>query len=466
MRKLLSLLVILIAMPAWCQLSTVTVSTAPSYQIPNNFLGLSLEWDNSTYGNAGQALMGTTATGIDTIFRQLVTNLALTAPIPFRIGGNSANMFTSPDDVTAFAQWNVAMGSPFWLSVNQKTATVSQSVAQASSYMSNMPVGSILGFEVGNEPDAYSPQWSEATYDASLSAIISAVKTSLPGTKFMYPSCGGAYNCLAKFGSPESLYFEHSADTQANSIHYYATDASTNPTSGYLLSSSAYYQLPIYQMTIASAHRAGNVIRVGEMNSISGGGTSGVSNAFESALWMLDTLLRFASYGGDGANVHSNWMGGAYAPATITITAGTPNTFTLTQVWPEYYGMQAFQEVLGSGNAKIYTTTVTAGTSSSVDAFDLIDSSGAERAVVINRDTTNSGNVNFTPTKSYTNATCYTLTAPSYSSTTGVTIHGQTYDGSTDGRILGTYTTSTITPSSGVYSIPLAVAQAQICKFN
>jgi hypothetical protein len=67
----------------------------------------------------------------------------------------------------------------------------------------------------------------------------------------------------------------------------------------------------------------------------------------------------------------------------------------------------------------------------------------------------------------YTVGTVRYLQAPNITSMTGVTLGGQTFDGSTDGTIQGTLVTSTINAQDGVFTLPaLPVTTAAIIDFS
>jgi hypothetical protein len=54
------------------------------------------------------------------------------------------------------------------------------------------------------------------------------------------------------------------------------------------------------------------------------------------------------------------------------------------------------------------------------------------------------------------------LSAGNYQATHGVTIGGQTFDGSTDGTIQGTASEEAVTSSGGVYSVTLPPTSAAL----
>ena len=76
-----------------------------------------------------------------------------------------------------------------------------------------------------------------------------------------------------------------------------------------------------------------------EGNSCYHGGQPGVSDAFASALWAADYLLRVAQGGYAGVNLHGGGEG-YYSPIT-----GEPNASKLR---PEYYGMLMAQRFAGA----------------------------------------------------------------------------------------------------------------------
>src|ERR1700744_4234488 len=63
------------------------IQTTPGRPIPATFLGLSHEW------GVGQDLAGSSATGVNRFYRQLLQNLTAygSGPIIIRVGGNSTD---------------------------------------------------------------------------------------------------------------------------------------------------------------------------------------------------------------------------------------------------------------------------------------------------------------------------------------------------------------------------------------
>jgi hypothetical protein len=86
--------------------------------------------------------------------------------------------------------------------------------------------------------------------------------------------------------------------------------------------------------------------------------------------------------------------------------------------------------------------------------------------VVINKDEKATGDVQI-HLPGYTTGTVRYLSAPGYASTNGVTLGGQTFDGSTDGTIQGQQVTTTITGQDGAFTLPnMPITTAAIIDFN
>jgi hypothetical protein len=217
--------------------------------------------------------------------------------------------------------------------------------------------------------------------------------------------------------------------------------------------------------------------RVDEMNSAWGGGASGVSNAFESALWFLRNAMTFAAEGVDGINIHGGMLAGRgydyYTP--FFITAGGGGSFSLNNrgsfpaTAPLYYGMLFFARAINGAHSTISPASVS--TSANIDAWSTVDGAGTERLVLVNRDTANSAPVVVARSAS-TASVCY-LEAASYTSTGGLKIFSnfagtsyQTFDTSTDGSPTGTVGWDVLTANDGSFTIPIGATQAAIVTFG
>jgi hypothetical protein len=195
---------------------------------------------------------------------------------------------------------------------------------------------------------------------------------------------------------------------------------------------------------------------------LSGGGEAAISNAFESALWAIDTMFGYANAGVDGVNWHTG-NGGAYGAFAFDIrSSDANNTYTLTSVRPLYYGLMFFQAATANG---AHLLPVTLGTQANLTAWATIDASGTPRLALINKDENSTGTVDII-LGGYSHAQVYRLTASSYLSTSGVTFAGQTFDGSTDGVIQGTQTIESVDLANGLFQIHMPITSAALVVFT
>jgi hypothetical protein len=456
--------------------------TRPSVPVAADFLGLSMEWCKAQTV-LGQASEG----GTDAIFAQYVANLRAygAGPMSIRIGGNSTDTGGScgtPTDIQSVQAMNEfarATGAKFSFGVNMASHNLSASKAQAAAYCSGMPAGSIAGFEIGNEPDLYTtPGWTPDIYSAELSEyLIGVLAAQSCASNLMGPS-------FASFNGRHDGFIPNIQElfvaNQGNGLgtvtqHYYAGNSTATP--GFLLTAAADNGPERILPELQAAHALGMAYRVDEMNSASGGGAAGVSNAFESALWFLETAMTLAAEGVDGINLHGGMLAGRdydyYTP--FFITAGGGGSFSLKSrgslpaTAPLYYGMLFFARAIHGANSTISPASVS--TSANIGAWSTVDSAGTERLILVNRDVANSAQV-VVAQSSTAASVCY-LEAPSYKSTRGLKIFSnfvgtsyQTFDISTDGSPTGSVGWDVLTPNDGSFTIPIGAPQAAIVTFG
>lgn len=483
MKRLLACLLTFVAMSAHATtLATATIGTQPSAVMPANFLGLANEWCKV------QTVLGTTESGgQDAIYQQLVANLTAygAGPMFMRIGGNSTDTggtCSTPTGIQSVLEMNefaTATGAKFTFGVNLLTANLPASQAQATAYCAGMPANTILGFEIGNEPEFYGTAgWNQNVYYGELAQWLAGIQAAQSCTKAMVaPSCG-TFNC--QNGSfvpsiPGIFVTSYNTGLGIASMHYYSGNSPQS--SGYLLTSTANNGPSRLLPKMQAAHALGLAFRLNEMNTLNGGGTTLVSNAFESALWFLGNAMNYASEGVDGLNVQGSYLSGAnytfYNPFSITVVGG--GVFNLSTVnggqpaiAPLYDAMVFFQRAT-SGAATFYPVTLT--TAANVSAWVTVDGQNNQRMIVVNRDTSNSGNIVVTNAAS-TASVCY-LSAPAFSSLSGVKVFANaagstflSYESSTTGAPAGTPGFDVITPSAGSFTFPMTTAQAAIIKFG
>jgi hypothetical protein len=126
-----------------------------------------------------------------------------------------------------------------------------------------------------------------------------------------------------------------------------------------------------------AASAASVPVRITETNNACNGGVAGVSNAFASALWVIDYLLIGATRGIAGMNFHGglNTLCSGY---TVLCRVGSSNNYTVA---PIYYGM-LFTRMLGIGQFLPVTVTPSVKTEN-LAAFALKPTTGTGTRVML-----------------------------------------------------------------------------------
>jgi len=425
--------------------------------IPSDFMGFSHEW------GIAQNLMGQSSTGVNTIYRQFINTLStnMGGPLVLRIGGNTTdtNGPATAAMIEPFTELANAENVKFILGVNLGSNDLSLAQQQAGIITANLPSTALKAIEIGNEPDDYSTNGFRSStygytdylpqYQEWAAGVTSATTSTTP---IAGPTLSSGFWIANAQASVASATLHPTLITQHKYIACFsATDPL--PTNILLQPTSSTESLWALQPYVATVHAAKLPFRMAELNSICDGGEMGISNSFSSALWAVDTMFEYANIGIDGVNWHSNFDGGAYDLFHFTTWK---NTYLLHQVSPLYYGLLFFSKVAGSGAQLQTSSTVT---NSNIKIWITTDNTGKAHLVVINKELATAGNVQIT-LPGYTKGTASVLTASSYLATDGVTIGGQTFDGSTDGSLQGSASTQTLSPTNNVWTIPVAAMSA------
>jgi hypothetical protein len=445
-------------------LANVTIGTTPGVSIPTEFMGLSHEWGNTN------RFMGNSVIGVNTGYRQLLLNLTAygSSPVHLRIGGNSTDLTGAPsgDPVLSFAELSKAMKNRFILGVNLGSDNTSLAVAQTQSYVSQMPAGSIDALEIGNEPDLYHlnglrpSTYTFEDYLNDFNTWASYISPQLPsGTKL----AGPAWASMAMLPNLPTFESREGESISTVTQHFYATTPNAHPADDFLLTEGAASNAAkTVAVAVTQSHANGLRLRIGEFNSIDDAGVAGISDAFASALWAVDAMFEFANVGVDGVNWETS-SGNADHPFYFTTTTNNGvNTYTLASVSPLYYGMLFFQAATAKQSRLL---PVVVDTSANVKCWATLDSNQTQRLTILNKDELQSGPVSIS-LPGYSKASILRLTAPNYTSTSGVMFGGQTFDSSTDGTIKGTQTIETVEAKDGIFEIDMPVTSAALVVFS
>jgi len=241
--------------------------------------------------------------------------------------------------------------------------------------------------------------------------------------------------------------------------------SSTYPTISNLLSDQTSF-VPAQKVAtfVNQAKQYGTLLSMSEFNSVSCGGASGVSNSFASALWGTDVLFSLASVGVRSVHLHAG-SGGYYNPISFSINRSSTTTTYTPTVNPLYYGMLLFAQATANNSQLLPVSSQTAS-NANVKVWATIDNQNVVRVVAINKDLNASGNAEIKLSSPRSAGSLVRLTASSASATTGVTLGGQTFDGTTDGRPIGKSTSTNVEPKNGIYTFSLPPASAALLTIN
>lgn len=451
--------------------TSVVVALAPGSRptpVPPSFLGLSTEYW-SLPGFAGHMAK----------FARVLSMLRVPGdgPLILRVGGNSADHTIWAARLRTMPRWVFEL-TPAWLQAARKivrragvrlmldlnliTDSPSAASVWARAAEAELPRRSIAGFEIGNEPDIYSRSfWIAALSRRGLDASILP-----PGlTPGGYAREFGSYARLLRRFAPgvpllgpeiahpvrhaswvSSLVARARADLGMVTAHQYpytactAPGSPTYPTIERVLSEHASAGTArSLAAVIGDAHRAGLPFLLTEVNSVTCGGVTGVSDTFATALWGPDTLFELLRAGVDGVDVHvrTDAINAAFAFKRGQLVAR-----------PLLYGLLMFRRALGTDSSlvgvqvrarrqmhvKVWAVKVTGG-----GLHVLVIDKGGRAARVALRIAPDGP------------AAVQRLLSPSVAATAGVTLAGQSLDA--DGRWVGHRVVSQLLPSADGYEL-------------
>jgi hypothetical protein len=329
--------------------------------VPRSFLGISTEYWTIPVWARHLSLLG-----------NVLSSITPNGPMVLRIGGSSADQtFWAPKESP---EW-VFETSPAWLKqvrrivnrlgvkvildLNMVTATPQIAVRWARAAEAALPAESIIGFEIGNEGDIYShASWQHITHGRAsallpqrmtargyassyrvYAAALAGVDRGIPllGPALSEPATHISWITRLLAGSHPGL--------GAVTVHRYPLSACsppsarTFPTVARVLSENATAGIArTIRSSVRAATRAGLPLRLTEINSVTCGGRSGVSNTFATALWAPDALFELLNAGARSAAVHvrANAINMAFSLTRHGLVAN-----------PLLYGLAIFSRTLG-----------------------------------------------------------------------------------------------------------------------
>jgi hypothetical protein len=356
-----------------------------------------------------------------------------------------------------------------------------QSAADEAVAVAAIVKDKLLAFEIGNEPDGFAGDVFSAHrpktygYDDFLKeyrAYKAAVRRKLPDATFAGPDASYRTDWVTRFAADED------SDLKLLTRHYYRAGAN-NPYLDKLIGSGpnispeqrASYEDrrknnkpemllradPNVRGFLQEISAASHVpLRVCEVNSFYGGGQPGVSDAFVSALWVLDFMWVLAYGGAAGVNMET----GVNQLDFVSYYSPIPNdTSGKVSVAPEYYGMLAFAQ--GSQGQCVALDYDTGGVN--LTAYAAVDDQGHFAVTLINKDQNADADVTIAADHPLQSATALRLKGRALDSADDVTLGGSAV--AADGRWKPADVEAPQV-AGGICSIHVPAASAAIVKWS
>ncbi|HJX66203.1 MAG TPA: hypothetical protein VJ860_19870, partial [Polyangia bacterium] len=273
-----------------------------------------------------------------------------TGPAPCQPNGQPFSVKVTTGGVDQLCGFLAATGSKAIYGVNFQKVDVPASSAEAAYVMSQCP-SSIVGIEIGNEPDKFG-DWASQTaeYERFADAILVT-----PGALLVGPACTSKAAVLFAAPFADTIATKYPGKLALLSQHSYVAAASSSACSVPNLQITTTQLTDIFD-TIQAAVTKNSLPgwRMDENNTCSGHGAQGVSDTFISALWAIDYMFEVAKRGGSGVNFHTS-ENGMDGTVPFNYEPIKEDKGAVVQVQPEYYGMLLFTQ---AGTGSMVSTTV------------------------------------------------------------------------------------------------------------
>ncbi|PRP72378.1 hypothetical protein BUE93_02100 [Chromobacterium amazonense] len=384
--------------------------------LDSNYAGLSYEKTRINLFNPSN-------TNLINLFQLLGNNI-------LRLGGNSTDETSlngqilgttainqsQLSNLSAFLQatgWKALYGINLAGSNQAPNLTNAQQEAQA---VATALGSSLIGFEIGNEPDLYVSErgyrpsgWGYSNFLSEWNSLANAIQTATPAIPLTGPA--SSYN-YKQFTDP----FAHDAGNSISTLthHYYIANGQDPASTISRMLQPDPHLTTILQSVTQSASAAGVGFRMAECNSFYDGGSAGVSNSYASALWVLDYLFTCAMSQCQGVNLHGG--GGS------TYSALTDNGTNITSVNPLFYGIMLFS-LAAQGRAYHVDLSVN-DPSANFTAYGVSRNDGGQNILIINKDSSRVSQTTVQFASNIRNVRQWTLSGSSLNSLTGTRLNG------------------------------------------
>jgi glycosyl hydrolase family 79 len=362
--------------------------------------------------------------------------------------------------------WGLNLGS------GDRKSAAEEAVAVAAAVKDKL-----LAFEIGNEPDGFAgdafnshrpKNYGYGDYLREFRAYKAVIRGKLPDAPFAGPDASWATDWVSRFAADEG------SDLKLLTRHYYRAGANNPYLDKLIGSGSADYEArrknskidllmredtSIREMLqeLSAASSAANVpFRICEANSFYGGGQPGVSDAFVSALWVLDFMWTLAYGGAAGVNMQT---GVNHLDFVSYYSAIRNDAKGAVSIGPEYYGMLAFAQA--SKGERIALDYSADGTN--LTAYAVLDDHGHLALTLINKDQNAGADITIKIDQTFQKATALRLKGIALDGADNVTFGGS--EVASDGSWQPTEVESPHA-AHGVCEIHVPAASAAILKWN
>jgi hypothetical protein len=380
-----------------------------------------------------------------------------------RFGGNTVDTtYTGiePGPLAGLARLATASGWKVLYSEDLGNYNAAQVTSDAQR-VSKALGASLLAFACGNEPDLYSgnglrpSSYTESDYLSQATACLDAIRAGAPKVPLEGPD------------TSDRAWLGRYASAEAGKIawlgqHYYPLLCNLGGltpavfATKMLSPAQAARQATFFIGASAAAKVAHAPLLVSETNTACGLGAPGVSDAYASALWVIDYLLT-----GEEHHVEGYYFMGSLSTACQGYTPLCQTGTNEYAAQPIYYGM-LFTHLLGTGHM-LQVAVSTAKPQDHVTAFALKPTNGGSNRLIVENLTSSAANVTLRPGGDPGYAAVLHLTGPALLATSGVRIQGESVAGN------GTFTpgkASTTACNPGGCPVMLAPYSAVLVTFS
>jgi hypothetical protein len=286
---------------------------------------------------------------------------------------------------------------------------------------------SLVGLELGNEPDAYgehgvrTPPWTFSGYGAQVAAYRDAIARVAPGISLAGPDVSGS-RAFESWGRREAIDLHPALLTG----HHYPLGCHDvpGPTIARLLSRPVRRLEDVSIQRYMSVSRAAAIqFRLDETNSVSCGGRPGISDTFASALWAVDYIARTMAAGVAGINFQGN---PANCHGYTPVCASTPARLEAgaLRAQPEWYALLLDRALIGDRPVR---TLISSPSRANVDVTALLARDRGLEFVIVDDDPPGAAPaaIRLQVGPHFGAARILELTAPSPAARSGVTLAGR-----------------------------------------